>query len=80
MRYSGAMNVFISSAIRGLQPFREAAARAAAALRHEVKRSEDFGGAADTPQQACLAGVRWADAVAALPCVESHLAVRALDH
>jgi len=55
------MNVFISSAIRGLQPFREAAARAAAALRHEVKRSEDFGAAADTPQRACLAGVRWAD-------------------
>jgi len=57
------MKVFISSAIRGLEPCREAAARAAAALRHEVKRSEDLGAAAETPQQACLAGVRWADVV-----------------
>ncbi len=55
--------MFISSPIHGLEPFRDAAARAAAALRHEVKRSEDFGAAADTPQQARLAGVRWADAV-----------------
>ncbi len=60
------MKVFISSTIRGLEPFREATARAAAALRHEVKRSEDFGASADTPQQACLAGVRWADVVVLL--------------
>ena len=72
MPCSGAMNVFISSPIPGLQPFREAAARAAAALRHEVKRSEDFGAAADTPQQACLAGVRWADVVVLLLGARSH--------
>lgn len=41
-------------------------ARAASVLRHEVKRSEDFGASTDTPQQACLAGVRWADVVALL--------------
>ena len=35
-------------------------------LRHEVKRSEDFGASADTPQQACLAGVRWAEVVVLL--------------
>jgi hypothetical protein len=60
------MKVFLSSPIRGLEPFRDAAGRAAAALRHEVKRSEDFGAAADTPQQACLAGMRWADVVVLL--------------
>src|SRR5438105_14686848 len=66
MPYSGSMKVFISSPIHGLEPFRAAAARAAAALRHEAKRSEDFGAAADTPQQACLAGARWADVVVLL--------------
>jgi hypothetical protein len=62
----GRMNVFISSPIGGLEPFRDVAGRAAGALRHEVKRSEDFGASANTPQQACLAGVRWADAVVLL--------------
>jgi Domain of unknown function (DUF4062) len=57
------MKVFISSVIRGLETYREAASRAARALRHEVKRAEDFSASAATPQQACLAGVRWADAV-----------------
>jgi len=60
------MKVFIGSPIGGLEPFRDAAGRAAGALRHEVKRSEDFGASADTPQQACLAGVRWADVVVLL--------------
>lgn len=60
------MKVFISSAVRGLEPFRDVVARAAAALRHEVKRSEDFGASANAPQQACLAGVRWADVVVLL--------------
>ena len=36
------MKVFISSVIHGLEPYREAANRAARALRHEVKRVEDF--------------------------------------
>lgn len=60
------MKVFISSAVRGLEPFRDVVPRAAAVLRHEVKRSEDFGASANTPQQACLAGVRWADVVVLL--------------
>lgn len=60
------MKVFLSSVIGGLEHFRDATARAAEVLRHEVKRSEDFGAAADTPQQACLAGVRWADVVVLL--------------
>ncbi len=66
MPYSGLMKVFIGSPIHGLERFRDAAARAASALRHDVKRSEDFSATADTPQQACLAGVRWGDAVVLL--------------
>jgi hypothetical protein len=57
------VKIFVSSAIRGFEVYREAAARAAAVLRHEVKRAEDFPASPSTPQQACLAGVRWADAV-----------------
>ena len=57
------MKIFISSVIRGFEPYRDAAARAAKALRHEVKRAEDFTASSATPQQACLAGVRWAEAV-----------------
>jgi hypothetical protein len=34
----------------------DAARRAAGALRHVVKRSEDFAASANTPQQTCLAG------------------------
>lgn len=60
------MKVFISSVVRGLEPFRDAVARAASVLRHEVKRAEDFGASTDTPRQACLAGVRWADVVVLL--------------
>jgi hypothetical protein len=57
------MKIFVSSVIRGFEQFRDAAARAANVLRHEVKRAEDFAASPATPQQACLAGVRWADAV-----------------
>ena len=57
------LKVFISSVIRGLEPYRDAASRAARSLRHEVKRAEDFAASTATPQQACLAGVRWADVV-----------------
>lgn len=57
------MKVFISSVITGLEPYREAAVHAARTLRHEVKRAEDFTASPATPQQACLAGVRWADVV-----------------
>lgn len=57
------MKVFISSVIRGLEGYREAATRAARALRHEVKRAEDFAASSATPQQTCLAGARWAEVV-----------------
>lgn len=60
------MKVFISSVIVGLEPYRDAADTAARALRHEVKRAEDFGASSDSPQQACLAGIRWADVVVVL--------------
>jgi len=60
------MKIFVSSVIRGLESYRDAASHAARALRHEVKRAEDFAASAATPQQACLAGVRWADVVVLL--------------
>lgn len=60
------MKVFISSPVRGVESFRDAVEAAAQVLRHEVKRSEDFGASPNTPQQACLAGVRWADVVVLL--------------
>ena len=46
-----------------LRPTADAASRAARALRHEVKRAEYFTASGATPQQTCLAGVRWADVV-----------------
>jgi Domain of unknown function (DUF4062) len=57
------MKVFISSAVRGLEEYRDAAARGARALGHDVLRSEDFGAGPASPQQACLAAVRSADVV-----------------
>ena len=60
------MKVFISSVIGGFEQYRDAASRAARTLRHEVRRSEDFGASPASPQQTCLAGVRWADVVVLL--------------
>jgi len=60
------MRVFVSSVVVGLEPYRDAAARAAAVLGHEVRRSEDFSASAESPQQTCLAGVRWAEVVVLL--------------
>lgn len=57
------MKIFISSVIRGLETCRDAAARGASTLRHEVKRAEDFGASRDSPQRVCLAGVRESDLV-----------------
>lgn len=57
------MKVFISSLIRGLEPYRDAAARAIRALDHDVIRAEDFPASPNTPQQACLDGVRQSDVV-----------------
>src|SRR5579862_6090654 len=55
------MKVFISSTVRGLEAFREAATKAARTLKHDVIRAEDFSASPDSPQRVCLAGVRKAD-------------------
>lgn len=60
------MRVFISSVIAGYESIRDAAAAAISSLGHEVIRAEDFGAMPDSPQQACLAGVRDADVVVLL--------------
>ena len=60
------MKVFVSSVILGFEAEREAAARGACTLDHEVKRAEDFNATSASPQATCLAGVRWADAVVLL--------------
>ena len=57
------MRVFISSVVTGFEAEREAAARGAAALGCEVRRCEDFGALEKSAREACLEGVRWADAV-----------------
>ena len=55
------MKVFLSSVVRDLEAFREAAAKAARTLKHDVIRAEDFGASPDSPQRVCLEGVRKAD-------------------
>lgn len=57
------MRVFISSVMRDFGDFRDTAAGAARTLDHQVLRAEDYGASVDTPQQACLRGVRDADVV-----------------
>lgn len=57
------MKIFLSSLISGMEEFREAAVRAARSLGHEVIRAEDFGARPESPQIACLDGVRQAEAV-----------------
>ncbi len=57
------MKVFISSLISGFEPFRAAARSAVQTLRHEPVVVEDFGARSDSPQIACLQGVRDADMV-----------------
>lgn len=60
------MNVFISSVIAGLEPYRDAAALAIAALGYTAKRSEDYGASPASPQSVCLQGVRDADCLVLL--------------
>jgi len=60
------MQVFISSVISGMEPYRDAAAKAVRTLGHEALMAEDYGASPDTPQRACLAGVRDADVVVLL--------------
>ena len=57
------MKLFISSLISGFEPFREAAKSAITTLRHEPVMAEDLGAQPNSPQIACLKGVRSADLV-----------------
>lgn len=57
------MKVFISSLISEMEAERAAAKRAIEALRHEPVMAEDFGAQANSPQVACLTGLRKSDLV-----------------
>jgi hypothetical protein len=57
------MKVFISSLIAGFGPVRQACRGAVTALRHEPVMAEDFGASPNSPQVACLQGLRSADLV-----------------
>lgn len=57
------MKIFLSSVITGYEAFRDAAAAGIATLGHAALRAEDLGASPDSPQSACLAGVRSADVV-----------------
>ena len=57
------MKIFISSLIGGFEEFRAAARSAIEALRHEPVVAEDFGAQPNSPQIACLQGLRSADLV-----------------
>src|SRR3977135_4124469 len=52
------MKVFISSLITGMEPVRSAAREAVLQLGHEPIFAEDFGAKPQSPQVACLSGVR----------------------
>src|SRR5207247_7609749 len=60
------MRIFISSVIRGYEPYRDAAAQAITELGHEVLRAEQLRASDATPEQACLGLERGADAVVLL--------------
>jgi hypothetical protein len=57
------VKIFISSVTQGFEAFRDAAVTAVATLGHQAVRAEDFSAAPESPQQACLAGVRSSDAM-----------------
>ena len=57
------MKVFISSVIQGFETYRSAADEAIRTLSHEPVRAENFPASPNTPQQACLEGVRESDAL-----------------
>lgn len=57
------MEIFISSLISGMEAERAAAKRAIELLRHQAVMAEDFLAQPNSPQVACLAGVRQADLV-----------------
>ena len=57
------MRIFISSVISGFESQRAAARRAVTTLRHEPVMAEDFGALPNSPQIACLQGLRGSDMV-----------------
>ena len=57
------MRIFISSLITGFEPERAAVRRAVTTLRHEPVMAEDFGAQPNSPQIACLQGLRGSDLV-----------------
>lgn len=57
------MKIFISSLIGNFGPQRQAAKSAVATLRHEPIMAEDFGAQPNSPQVACLQGLRQSDLV-----------------
>lgn len=57
------MKVFVSSLITGMEPERAAVVGAVRALGHDAVTAETFGARTDSPQVACLAGVRGSDCV-----------------
>lgn len=57
------MKVFVSSLIRGYEPLRQAARDAITSLGHEPIMAEDFGAQTNSPQVACLQGLRSAQLV-----------------
>lgn len=57
------MKVFVSSLIGGYEPLRQAARDAVTSLGHEPVMAEDFRAQANSPQVACLQGLRSAELV-----------------
>jgi Domain of unknown function (DUF4062) len=57
------MKVFVSSLISGMESLRAVARDAITTLRHEAIMAEDFGARPNSPQVACLTGLRNADVV-----------------
>lgn len=57
------MKIFISSLISGFASQRQAAKSAVTTLRHEPVMAEDFGAQPNSPQVACLQGLRQSDLV-----------------
>lgn len=55
------MRVFVSSVIRGMEPYRAAVSDAVVSLDYTVIQSEEFGPSTDTPRRACLEPARTAD-------------------
>jgi hypothetical protein len=55
------MRIFISSLITGFETQRAAARRAITTLRHEPVMAEDFGAQPNSPQIACMQGLRTSD-------------------